>query len=72
MASITSTQIITTKRSETENEHVFVFTLDTGDVVRDGPRFLPVGADVNAKATDVANRLIDQLAQQEIDQWLLT
>lgn len=71
MASIVSTQIISIPRGNNENAATFVYSLDNGEVLRDGPRFMQVGDDYSAKAADIGTRLLESLAQQELAQWLL-
>ena len=70
MPTIISTQIISIPRGNNEDDVTFVFTLDTGDIVRDGPRFMVAGDDQSVKAADIGARLLESLAQQEIAQWL--
>jgi len=70
MASITSTQINSTPRGNGELYVTYQFTLDNGDIVLDGPRFYPVDSDLNAKAAEISQALLDALAAQEVDAWL--
>lgn len=46
------------------------FTLDTGDVLDDGVRFIAADADLAAHAAIIGPRLLDAAIQQEIEQWL--
>lgn len=63
MAIITNTTIFSEKRSDTENYVVFNFTLDTGEVLKDGPRFLPIDADLDALAVEFGQHLITGMQQ---------
>jgi len=71
MASITSTQINSTPRGNGELYVTFALTLDNGDVAMDGPRFYPIDADLDAAGSVIGQRLLDALAAQEVDAWLL-
>lgn len=54
-----------------KNYVVHRFTTSEGDVIIDGPRFLSPG-DYSALTTDLGQRILDDLAQQEMEAWLLS
>jgi len=70
MAIISATQVNATPRGNGEMYVTFQFALDTGDIVFDGPRFYPVESDLNIKAAEVGQVLLDALTAQEVDAWL--
>ena len=70
MASITSTQINSAPRGNGELHVTCLFTLDSGDVVMDGPRFYQEATDLDVAAAAIGQRLIDALAAQEVEEWL--
>jgi len=70
VATIISTAIESIPRGNGQNYVVFVFTLDNGDLVMDGPRFLDDGIALNAKAAEIGAALLEVLAQAEVTQWL--
>lgn len=71
MAAIVTTQVLEkTPRGDGTNYVLFQFTLDTGDVVKDGPRFLPASTDLVAYAATIGASILETLAAQEVQQWL--
>lgn len=73
MPIITSTQI--TEQTPIRPGFVFArfqYTLDNGEFISDGPRFLPTGTDLTAYASAQGQALLDAAAGGEIDTWLLS
>ena len=70
MAAITSTEITSTPRGGGDLYVMVKFTIDTGDIVTDGPRFFTDGTDLNAKAAIIGQQLLEGLVQAEVDAWL--
>jgi len=64
---VTSTQIESVPRGNGELYVVFLFTLTSGDIVRDGPRFLPAATDLNAYAAAVVARVEERIKNEELE-----
>lgn len=64
---VTATQILSEPRGGGELYVVFIFTFTSGDVVRDGPRFLPSATDLNAYAATVAARVEAMHKDRELE-----
>lgn len=70
MTTVTSvTAIENTNRGDGTHYVVYCVALSTGDVVRDGPRFLPSGTDLAAYGAEVGERVLAGVIAQELAQW---
>lgn len=63
---VSSIQIVSADRGSSQVEARFVFTFDSGDVVRDGVRFYPTGTDLNAAAAILAAGIEAHLKDREL------
>lgn len=48
---------------------VFDITLSTGDVVSDGPRFLPSDTDLSTYGATIGERVLADVIARELAQW---
>ena len=68
MPTITNYQIIEQTHRGDGTDYVRLrFTLDNGEVLDDGVRFLSAGADINSIAGEIGPQLLEMAAQQEIN-----
>lgn len=71
MPVITSYQILERTPRGNGTDYVRLrFVLDNGEVLDDGVRFLPSGADLNTLSVGIGQSLLDAAAQAEAQQWL--